>query len=144
MAQTTKNQQLSEKLKERQGVIESYEQRFLQVRGIIEKQDAELRDTCGTLDKVREQLAHEEAQVRVLQSEMENLKLAQKTEIAELLERQDDLNEASAHRQDTQIQEFSRKLKEKDKFIEALQMSHGQAISDLAQSKDSEISQLQD
>ena len=80
----------------------------------------------------------------MLQSEMENLKLAQKTEIAELLGRQDDLNEASAHRQDTQIQEFSRKLKEKDKFIEALQMSHGQAISDLTQSKDSEISQLQD
>lgn len=73
---------------------------------------------------------------------MDNLKLAHKTEIAELLGRQDDLNEASAQRQDTQIHEFTRKLKEKDKFIEALQMSHRQAFSDLTHSKDTEISQL--
>ena len=55
-----------------------------------------------------------------MQSELENLKLQHKTEVAELLGRQDDMNEVNAHRQDSQIQEFNRKLKEKEKFIEAL------------------------
>ena len=90
------------------------------MRSIIEKQDAELRDTCGTLDHVREQLGQEEERTRDLQSELENLKLQHKTEVAELLGRQDDINEVNAHRQDSQIQEFNRKLKEKEKFIEAM------------------------
>ena len=36
------------------------------MREIIEKQDAELQDTCGTLHKVKEQLAEEEVKVREL------------------------------------------------------------------------------
>ena len=52
------------------------------------------------------------------------------------------MNEVNAHRQDSQIQEFNRKLKEKEKFIEALQIKHGQTISDLNEAKEREVSQL--
>ena len=53
-----------EQVRERQSVISGYEQRFLQVRSIIEKQDAELRAAHGTLESLRDQLAAEEGRSR--------------------------------------------------------------------------------
>ena len=62
-----------DQLKERQSVINNYEQRFLQVRSIIEKQDAELRSSHLTLQGVREQLATEEAKAQTLKEKLEEL-----------------------------------------------------------------------
>jgi len=64
---------LIDQLKERQSVINNYEQRFLQVRSIIEKQDAELKSSYLTLQGVREQLATEEAKTQTLKEKIEEL-----------------------------------------------------------------------
>jgi hypothetical protein len=40
--------------------LESYESRFISVRGLIEKQDAELKDSYAKINELRERLANEE------------------------------------------------------------------------------------
>lgn len=55
-AERSEKLKLIDQLRERQSVISNYESRFLQVRSIIEKQDAEIRGAHETLETVREQL----------------------------------------------------------------------------------------
>lgn len=52
-AERSEKAKVIEQVRERQSVISNYESRFLQVRAIIEKQDAELRVAHKTLDDMR-------------------------------------------------------------------------------------------
>ena len=53
-------------------MITNYESRFLQVRSIIEKQDAELRAAHSTLDSVRAQLKTEEQKGALMRERMQS------------------------------------------------------------------------
>ena len=73
-----------EQVRERQSVITNYEERFLQVRSIIERQDAELRAAHTTLETVRDQLATEEDRGRSLQAQIEDIQRESKTALNEI------------------------------------------------------------
>ena len=73
-----------EQVRERQSVISNYESRFLQVRAIIEKQDAELRAAHSTLEAVRGQLQTEETKGEQLRERLEAQELQSKANLEEL------------------------------------------------------------
>ena len=56
-AERSEKLKVIEQVRERQSVISNYESRFLQVRSIIEKQDAELRQAHTNMEQLRETLA---------------------------------------------------------------------------------------
>ena len=68
-------------------MVSSYESRFLQVRSIIEKQDAELRAANANLQTVREQLASQEDIARTLSGRLEDLQKDHKEQIVEIQEK---------------------------------------------------------
>ena len=133
-----------EQMRERQSVITNYEERFLQVRSIIERQDAELRAAHTTLETVRDQLATEEDRGRSLQAQIEDIQRESKTALNEINARVEMSSAENTDRYAKQIQDFERKLQEKDKFMEGLQMRHQQELSHMTDMKDQEIQALQE
>ena len=75
---------LEQGLKEKQTVLESYESRFISVRGLIEKQDAELKDSFAKINELRERLANEEDRALKLEHQIQDLTLTNRGEVAEI------------------------------------------------------------
>ena len=58
---------LEEGFKEKHAILKSYEQRFLGVRSLIEKQDSELKDSFAKINQLKEQLDSEELKNKKLE-----------------------------------------------------------------------------
>ena len=133
-----------EQVRERQSVISNYESRFLQVRAIIEKQDAELRAAHSTLEAVRGQLQTEEAKGHQLRERLDAQELQSKANMEELHAKVEQSSVENTDRFKKQLQDFEQKLVEKDKWLEAMQIRHQADLQALADSKDKEIGALQE
>ena len=133
-----------EQVRERQSVISNYESRFLQVRAIIEKQDAELRAAHSTLEAVRGQLQTEEAKSHQLREQLDAQELQSKANMEELHAKVEQTSVENTDRFKRQLQDFEQKLVEKDKWLEAMQIRHQADLQALTDSKDKEIGALQE
>ena len=141
-AERTEKLKLIDQLRERQSVLSNYESRFLQVRTIIEKQDAEIRSSHETLETVREQLASEEAKTRELTAHIETLSKENREQLAHLNLRAEESSADAHERFKRQLQEFEQKLTEKEKWLEAMQIRHASDLQAITDTKDKEINGL--
>ena len=79
-------------------MISNYESRFLQVRSIIEKQDAEVKTANASLTQVRENLVAEEDKSRKLQEKIDEMKREFKSEISQANLRAEESSEELSQR----------------------------------------------
>ena len=133
-----------EQVRERQSVISNYESRFLQVRAIIEKQDAELRAAHSTLEAVRGQLQTEEAKGQQLRERLDAHELQSAAHMEQLHAKAEQTSVENTDRFKKQLQDFEQKLLEKEKWLEAMQIRHQADLQALTDGKDKEVGALQE
>lgn len=85
-------------------MISNYESRFLQVRSIIEKQDAEMKAAQSTLESLRDQLASEEQKSRSLRDRIAEMERSYRSSLEEAKYQHNLSNESQTERFKKQMQ----------------------------------------
>lgn len=136
------NEKLEKSLTERHSVLESYEQRFLSVRSIIEQKDIELKAASSKIQNLDTEILKYQAKLDAEKANSDEVRSEMKILMQGLTEQLAEKEIAHGQAFQDQLKDFQRKLEHKQAVFEQFKKATETQVGSQHDLKDKEIMQL--